>query len=272
VDDPAAKIARDVMAEHPETHSRLIISGAALTPNRQQHSLRAILPEARYDVLVIAGSDIRTGPDLLRVVAAELAQPGVELVACPFRASAGPSFWTAIEALGRNTEFLTQVLVENSAPGPTLAIRKQALEAIGGFDELDRNAAEDFGIANRVVKAGGKVALSAFLVERRLEPETFRGIFTQKLERCRIARRLRLRMYAARIFTYPIPLALCLMAIEPHAWPAVIATIGIRAWLGWATSQAVLRDALTRDFWYLVPLQDVLSLAAWIGGFFGPRV
>jgi ceramide glucosyltransferase len=45
-----------------------------------------------------------------------------------------------------------------------------------------------------------------------------------------------------------------------------------RAAAGWATAHHALRDPLTRRLWWLVPLQDVASFLAWIGGFFGNTI
>ena len=277
-DDPAALIAREVMAEYPKTHSRLIVSGEAPTPNRKVHSLHAMLAEARYEILLMADSDVRTGPDLLRVVSAEMVQPGVALVTCPYRASAGPSIWSATEAIGLNTEFLAQVLVArmlggmNFALGPTLAVRRDALEAIGGFQELQHYLAEDYLMGNRVASAGGKVILSSFIVEHRLGAQTFRENFAHRLRWARSTRRSRSWGYVGQIFTNPLPLALLLLVAAPRFWPVAAVTCVARWAMARATAQLVLRDPLTRDFWYLVPLQDMASFIIWIGGFWGSRI
>jgi ceramide glucosyltransferase len=277
-DDPAALIAREVMAEHPKTHSRLIISGEASTPNRKVHSLRAMFAVARYDILLMADSDVRTGPDLLRVVSAEMDSPGVALVTCPYRASAGTSIWTAMEAIGLNTEFLAQILVARMlggmdfALGPVLAIRREALDAIGGFAELQNYLAEDFVMGNRVARLGGKVTLSSFIIEHRMGAQPFAVNMGHRLRWARSTRRSRPWGYLGQVFTNPIPLALLLVAVIPRAWPTLIAVLILRFWVAWFTSQRVLRDPLTRDYWYLVPFQDLGSFLVWIGGFAGSKI
>jgi ceramide glucosyltransferase len=276
--DPAVRVAREVIAEFPDTHSRLVLAGEPRTPNRKVASLRRMLEVSRYDILLMADSDVRTGPDLLRLVGSEIRTHNAHLVTCLYRASCGPSIWTALEAIGLNTEFVAQVLVArllggmDFALGPTLAIRRSALEAIGGFDELESYLAEDFVMGNRVSKLGGKVVLSSFIVEHRLGAQDFVANFSHRLRWARSTRRSRPWGYVGQIFTNPLPLALLLVAVAPRLWPALVLTVLLRAWVAWATSQKVLRDPLTRDFWYLVPVQDIASFFIWIGGFFGSEI
>ncbi len=277
-DDPAVSIAREVMAEFPQTHSRLIISGEPAIPNRKVHNLSAMYAVARYDILLMADSDVRVGTDLLRVVAAEMEQPRVCLVTCPYRASAGASIWTATEAIGLNTEFLGQVLVARMlggmdfALGPTLAIRREALDAIGGFAELGNYLAEDFVMGNRVAALGGKVVFSSFIVEHRLGMQMYSDNLAHRLRWARSTRRSRPWGYLGLAFVNPVPLVLLWVAVFPPAWPVAVVVLLLRAWTAWATSQRVLRDPLTRDYWYLVPFQDVASFLVWIAGFWGAGI
>jgi ceramide glucosyltransferase len=277
-DDPAVPIARQVMAEHPNTHARLLVAGEAPTPNRKVQSLRRMVEAARYDVFVMADSDVRAGSDLLRVIGSEMLTTRADVVTCPYRASVGISIWTATEAIGLNTEFLAQVLVARMlngmdfALGPTLAIRRAALEAIGGCDELQHYLAEDFVIGNRVKQLGGTVVLSKFIIEHRLGAQPFWANFIHRLRWARSTRRSRPMGYVGQVFTNPIPLALLLAATAPRTWPVLLLTLLIRAWVAWETAHRVLRDPLTRDFWYLVPVQDLFSFFIWIGGFFGSHI
>lgn len=277
-DDPAAVIARTVMQEHPKTSSRLIVSGAAPTPNRKVHSLRAMAEHAKYDVLLMADSDVRAGSDLLRVVGSEIAQANVGAVFCPYRASAGRSFWTVLEALGMNTEFMPQILLArflrglDFALGPTLAVRREALERIGGFDHLQRYLAEDFVIGNRIAKSGGAVALSSYVIEHRLGAQSLADSMRHRLRWARSTRRSRPLGYLGQVFTNPLPLALLFVGLVPAFWPALFLAVALRSWVAWSTSRSALRDPLTSEAWVLLPLQDLVSFAVWIGGFFGTSI
>ena len=75
-----------------------------------------------------------------------------------------------------------------------------------------------------------------------------------------------------QVFTNPLPLALLLWAVRPAWWPVAAAAIALRAAAGWATAGHALRDPLIRRLWWLVPFQDIASLLAWVGGFFGNTI
>ena len=90
----------------------------------------------------MADSDIRVTPDMLATIAAEFQDERLGLATCPYRAVPGRSFWSTLEAIGLNTEFIGGVLVARMldgmkfALGPTIALRRQTLARIGGFDAV----------------------------------------------------------------------------------------------------------------------------------------
>jgi ceramide glucosyltransferase len=52
----------------------------------------------------------------------------------------------------------------------------------------------------------------------------------------------------------------------------LIVTAVFRALAAYATAGWVLHDRLTARFWYLVPLQDIVSFGFWLAGFFGSTI
>ena len=70
----------------------------------------------------------------------------------------------------------------------------------------------------------------------------------------------------------PLPLALALVVVRPEWWPVGLAAVALRLFSVWATAKYVLRDPLTHHLWPLLPLQDALSFAVWICGFFGRTI
>ena len=96
--------------------------------------------EATYDLLVMSDSDIRVDAAMLGAVAAEFQNPKLGVTTCPYRAVAGEGFWTRLEAIGMNTQFLGGVLTARMLEGgirfglgSTLALSREALVAIGGL-------------------------------------------------------------------------------------------------------------------------------------------
>ena len=78
--------------------------------------------------------------------------------------------------------------------------------------------------------------------------------------------------YWGQIFTNPLPLALLLWLAVPRLWPLVGVTVFFRALAAWSTAKLVLHDPLTNRRWWLIPVQDLMSLLVWISGFFGSTI
>jgi ceramide glucosyltransferase len=272
--DAAVPVARQLIARYPHTPARLVIAGPSPFPNAKVHSLRAMVAEARNDLIVMADSDVRVTPEFLRIVAAEMSRPNVALVTSPYRAVAGKSFWSRLEAIGLNTEFIAGVLVARMlggmdfALGPNIATRKTHLDEIGGLAELQLYLAEDFVMGNRLAGRGRGVVLSSYAIEHRIGSQALGPNLSHRLRWNRSTRRSRPLGYVGQIFTYPLPLALALAAWNPWWWPLSAVTIAIRYLAAWRTSKSV--EARPSYVW--LPLQDLISFAMWGAGFFGNEI
>ena len=276
--DPAVAIARRLMADFPDVPARLIVAGASPMPNAKVWSLRALMPEARHEHIVMTDSDIRLEPDCLATVISELEQRNVGLVTCPYRAAGGPRFWSRVEALGLNTDFLAGMLTQrllngmDFAIGCTIATRKSELEVIGGLVHLQRYLAEDFVMGSLVHERGRTVVLSRSVIEHHIGNDGFVKSWRHRLRWARSTRRSRRLGYVGEIFTKPVALSLILWACAPEMWWAVVAAVLFRAAVAWATARAVLRDPLMARFWWMLPVEDVSSFATWVMGFFGKTI
>lgn len=276
--DPAHAVVETLQSEFPGVPTRLILTGEPPWPNAKSWSLHLMQQQAAHSLLLMADSDIRAQPNLCRTIANEFADPKLGVTTCPYRAVPGPSLASTLEALGMNTEFLGGILVARMlegmrfAVGPTIAARKQAIDAVGGWPFLQEFLAEDFVLGNHAAEQGIGVALSAAVVEHRIGAQSWRKNAIHRLRWCRSTRRSRPAGYAGQLFTNPIPIALLLTAFQPLAWPALVVTLALRAAAAHATAGLVLHDPLIARRWYLVPAQDVLSFLFWVAGFFGNTI
>ena len=277
-EDPAAEVARRVMADFPHIPSRLIVAGPSPLPNAKVWSLRALLPEASYEHLVMSDSDIRHDPHCLSTVIAELEQPNIALVTCPYRAVAGPRFWPRLEALGLNTDFLAGMLTQrflngmDFAIGCTLATRKADLASIGGLEMMQRYLAEDFIIGNRLHAKGRGVILSRHVIEHYIGNDPFLKNWKHRLRWARSTRRSRRAGYIGEIFTKPFAISVLMWAVTPKALGLVILALMFRAGVAWSTAFAILEDPLLERWWWLLPVEDVASFVTWCLGFFGKTI
>ena len=113
------------------------------------------------------------------------------------------------------------------------------------------------------------MSLSSYVIEHRIGSQDLTHNAAHRLRWCRSTRRSRPAGYAGQLFTNPLPIALALVALAPAWWPALLVTLVFRFLAAWATAGWILGDRLTARFWYLVPLQDMLSFGFWVAGFFG---
>ncbi len=277
--DAGLALARGLAREYPHVPARFLSTGEPPYANAKVWSLELMMREARHGLLVMSDSDIRVTPEMLRVVAAEFADPRLGVATCPYRAVPGASFWSMLEAIGMNTEFwggvLTARLVEGGvrfAIGPTIAARPGAIEVAGGWPRLAEYLAEDFVLGRFAAEAGFGVILSSYVIEHRIGAQAWRANFAHRLRWNRSTRRSRPAGYAGQIFTNPLPLALALAAVAPGLWWVLIPTAALRAWAAHEVSGQTLHDALCRRRWWLIPMQDLLSFAFWLAGFFGSEI
>lgn len=276
--DPAIAVVERLRARYPRISSRLIVTGEPPYPNAKVYSLDRMLAAAQHELIVMADSDVRVDAQLLAAMAAEFADPAVGMITCPYRAAPGPSFWSTLEGVGLNTEFIGGVLVARMldgmkfALGPTIAARRPVLDAIGGFDAVKDYLAEDFVMGNRAAELGYGVVLSSYVIEHRIGSQGFVANCKHRLRWNRSTRRSRPWGYVGQVFTNPLPLALLLWAAAPAWWPVAAATAVLRAAAGVATAGVALRDPLVARWWWAVPLQDVASFMFWVAGFFGNTI
>jgi ceramide glucosyltransferase len=278
VEDPAIAVVERLRAHYPAVPSRLIVTGDPPYPNAKVFSLDRMLSAAQHDLVLMADSDVRVTRDMLATLGAEFADARLGMATCPYRAVPGRSFWSTLEAIGLNTEFIGGVLVARMldgmrfALGPTIAARRSTLEGIGGFDAVKDYLAEDFVMGKLAAERGEGVVLSSYVIEHRIGSQPFAANWRHRLRWNRSTRRSRPWGYVGQVFTNPLPLALLLWAVSPVWWPAVVLTAAFRATAAWATAGHALRDPLARRLWWLIPLQDLLSFLVWIAGFFGNTI
>ncbi len=278
--DPAAAAVRRLQEQHPELDIALVVDGRLHGSNHKVSNLINMLPAARHDVLVLSDSDIRVPRDYLRRVVAPLQNPKIGLVTCLYRAvPAARNLPTALWCLTINTMLTPQILVARKvekptyAFGATLALRRETLEAVGGFQAVANMLADDYWLGNRIAARGWALELSRCVVETIVALDSWQSLFHHQLRRARTNRTQRRGGYFGTILTYSFLWAVLGLTTR-NAW-ASTAALGVLA-LRLASAVIVARRYLGSAFRAsdlpLAVLTDALLVAIWALGFFGSSV
>jgi ceramide glucosyltransferase len=273
--DPAANVVSRLQREYPNVPSRLVITGEPPYPNAKVFSLEKMLGAAVNDLVVMSDSDIRVTSTLLRTIAAEFRDPRLGIATCPYRAVAGQSFWSRLEATGMNTDFWAGALVARMlegmrfAVGPTIIARRHVLQSIGGISRFKDYLAEDFVIGQFAAEAGHGVILSSYVIEHHIGSASFRENIAHRIRWARSTRRSRPAGYVGQLFTMTFPIALIVCGLSPAWWPVLPVAVAFRLAAAYMVSARVLRAKLN---WTLLPIEDVIAFLFWIAGFFGNTI
>ncbi len=237
-----------------------------------------MLPQARHDILVLADSDMRVGPDFLATVSAPLADPDVGLVTCLYRGVSAGGLWSRLACLHVNHGFLPQAAVAAAIGagvgcfGAAIALRRQTLDAIGGFAAIADALADDYALGAAVRAGGGRLVVSSYLVDNIIAEPGFLALFRHELRWARTIRLVAPWGFMGSIVTQPVVLALIAVATGalPVAAPAIFVLAGLcRIGAVRATDRLL---GLPPSPLHLLPLRDLLSFAVFVASFFARRV
>jgi ceramide glucosyltransferase len=279
--DPAIGIVRQLIAAYPDRDLKLVINARRHGANRKVSNLINMLGAAQHEILVISDSDIVVDRDYLKSIAASLDGPGVGLVSCLYRGSGATGSWARLAAAAIDYHFLPSVLVglklglAEPCFGSTIALRRKTLAAIGGFEAVVEQLADDYALGTLVRRAGLRVAIPAAIVAHDCTQKSALDLFRQELRWARTIRAVDPLGFAGLAITHALPLALlgmCLALVHGGIAPGaalVIAALTCRGILQFELDRAFqLRD----DFYWMGPARDVLSFFVFIASFFGRGV
>ncbi len=277
--DPAIPILKSLQEEFPN-RVRLLSDLEPRGINYQISNLTYLYDAARYDLIVLADSDIRVGPDYLATVMTPLRDKEVGVVTCPYVEKHPRFAGAAIHALNRCTDFIPSLLIARwmdgglrCALGPTIATRKSVMASFGGLNYVLNRIGSDFHIGKMAAQSGFEVKLSGYILDNEGD-ERLGQVFRRELRWARTIRINRGMQYYGMGVTFGTVYALLLVLVSGAAgWAlAVFALTWLVRLLQAAISIVWLdRAGLFRWLW-LLPLRDVMSFAIWVFGSFGRRV
>jgi ceramide glucosyltransferase len=280
-DDDAIAVVERLRATQADRDIDLVIEPKAHGLNRKVSNLVNMTPRIRHDVVVLADSDMRVGPDYLCRVIAALAQPGTGAVTCLYYGVAITGIWARLCALVINAQFLPSVVVglalglARPCFGSTLALKRATLAEIGGFKAFADCLADDYAIGEALRARGYKISIPPFAVAHVCTQTSLRELWRHQLRWARTIRSIDPAGYAGTLVSHPFPWAL-IAALVGAGSTALLPAIGI-AMASIACRMALLREvergyALPPQAYWLVPACDLLSFAVFVFSFLSWQV
>jgi ceramide glucosyltransferase len=279
--DPAVAVVERLRREFPEREIVLSIGRAAAGANGKVASLVRMMRRARHQVLVLSDADIRVGRDYLRALVAPLADPEVGLTTCLYRGRGLLGLPSVVEELFINTDFMPMVLVSRwvedprHAFGASIAMRREALEAIGGFASIADYLADDNLLGHRIADAGYRVELLPYTVDTILDAATLADAWRHQV---RWARTYRVQQpigwfasfFVVHTVTWGLAAVLLTAGTAP-GWAALAAALGCRLGTLLPVQRRLGNRARWRHLW-LVPFKDLGYSAVWLASWLGRTV
>ncbi|MDQ0470568.1 bacteriohopanetetrol glucosamine biosynthesis glycosyltransferase HpnI [Labrys wisconsinensis] len=271
--DAAIPVVEAIIRAMPERDLALVVDAARHGSNPKVSNLINMMGAARHDVLVLADSDIRVGPDYLARVVAALERPGIGAVTCPYRGGVTDGLWSRLAGLQIDSHFLPSVVVGLAgglaAPcfGATIALRRQTLERIGGFRALADVLADDYAVGHAVRGLGLAVAVTPFLVTHRCNDASLAEMLRHEIRWAKTVAGLDRLGHVGSGLTHPLPLAilaLSLTGLSGGAGILVAAAFFCRSLLLWSVAR---RFGLQETAYGLLPLRDCLSFLVYLASF-----
>ncbi|MHB1285325.1 MAG: glycosyltransferase [Leptospirales bacterium] len=280
--DPVVHLIEGLVRQYPDRVSLKIVTEHSGTNRKMNNVSRAFQGEAA-ELILLNDSDIRVSPSYLKTIVAPLLRdPAIGMVTCFQRGTPKGGWSSRLASLMLNTEAIPQALVAyllfpiDFAFGPTMLLRREALEAAGGFFTLTDVLADDYHLGQKIVQAGYRIFLSPYIVDAQIADESWSSLWQHEMRWVRTYRNCRPVGYAFSILTRPFIFLLSGGVLgglleRPLFWElaAFLYLIHFASIAGIA-GMHLLRPLRAKDL-LLFPIREVFSLVLYLGSF-GSRI
>ncbi|HVA14342.1 MAG TPA: bacteriohopanetetrol glucosamine biosynthesis glycosyltransferase HpnI [Stellaceae bacterium] len=272
--DPAVAVVKRLIREFPALDLSLVIDSAVHGTNLKVSNLINMHCSAKHDIVVVSDSDTEVARDCLDAVLAPFADPAVGAVTCLYKGAPAPGLASSLGALFVNDWFLASAVVDAGMReaayclcfGPVTALRRSALEAMGGFGMLAFHLADDFMLGRMIAAAGYKVRLASYVPDI-VVVEDFASLLRHELRWARTVRTVRPGEHFLSAVMQPLPLLLLLLLPFPQlgGWFVLGALIALRIILHFLVRRRFAIATPARP--WLLPLRECLCFAIWLASY-----
>jgi ceramide glucosyltransferase len=283
-EDPAIRIVEHLRRKYPAIPVKIVFSGEPQRPNAKVCSLEKMIAVASSDYYVISDSDVHVDGNYIREIMAPFADPEMGVVTCLYRGVATGGLWSRLEALGMSVEMTAGAVAANTlegmkfALGPTMVVRREALDEMGGIGTLADYCSDDFLIGNLIAEAGWKVVIPNHVIDHVVLNRDFKSSILHQIRWMKSTRFSRPKGHFGTAFTFAMPFgALGLLAGLALGRPALGAEL-----LGWALVNRIIlsvaagwfvvRDPNAWNCCWLYPLRDLMGFFFWAASYHNSEI
>lgn len=276
--DPALAVADELRRQFPEADIDIVVGANSGATNPKVANLINMIAHARHELLVVSDSDIRVGREYLRRIVAEFDEPQLGAVSLLYSGTPLGNIWSKLAAMNIDCHFFPNARLgmalglAHPCFGSTIALRRQTLEEIGGFEAISNVLADDYEIGRAVRARGYRVLIPDFTVEHVCSESGALTLLQQELRWAKTNFLLARIGYVGSIVTYPLPLALLgliSLGITPLSLGALAWALASRLFLVFKVGRCV---GSRSDYLWLLPLRDTMSFFVYFASFFGKTV
>ncbi|RKH18602.1 glycosyl transferase [Corallococcus sp. AB030] len=275
--DPAYAVARAAQAKWPHV-MRVVLQEGEPGLNPKVNQLVTLSSEARFDLWVVSDSNTRVGDGYLEEIAAGFEDPTVGCVTHPVAGLGEKTFGSLLDNLHLSSSAAAGMIAAKHVAdrdivvGKSMALRREDVEALGGFFSVKDVLAEDYVIGQWVTRKLGKRVVLAHAPVFNVSLRKSVDAFFQRYLRWSVIHRTAVSpsTYLAQALLNPVPLAVLGALIHPSALTglAALAVALGKVWVDVAVFRSLRPQPVSLRAAPAVLVKDALLFAAWWHGAF----
>lgn len=278
-DDAIAPIVERLRRNYP-THNIRLLFAEPRGANRKAGIMEVLWREAAGDWLFFSDADVVVSPDYLKRLMPLLTQPGVGCLTCLPRGVGIRTLGDKLIALHYDFNYLPQWMLAMHttgikwAIGHTMAVHKDILRRLNGFNGWLDHLADDYELGCRIARLGLKVIVPPYLIDCYMPRESIRAAFRRLQRWKRTMRRARGAAFVGSSLTYPVFWSSLLVVLQPFvwwSWTALACIVAIRV-LTAARLQSCVRLPDWQKSWWLLPMVDLIEGITFLGAYTGNSI
>ena len=271
-DDAALPLVRRLARRFPGRDVAIVVGADPAIANPKVAILESLLPHARHDVILLSDSNVRLRGDEIAGVLPEFDDPDVGMVYQPVVAVGERTVAAAVENL-HYTEYAAFLTIgvrviagQHTVNAKGQWVRREALEAIGGFVGVRDCGADDYELSRLVAAAGYALRPAAVPVTVVQRDWSWTSLTDRNLRHAGLRWRICPWAYPLELLFNPIPWAVP-AALFGAGWLAVT-VVAAKTLLEAVAARALRGVPLEPRFLAVVPLKDVFYFGCWFVALF----